>query len=178
MMLSSIITTSAASIAASEPMRPIAMPMSERISTGASFMPSPVNASCPPFPAAFSASSSSSTLLTLSAGSSSAQNVSSPISFATASATSRLSPVSITVFLTPSFLSFAMASAVVSFISSAMMIYPINLPSSARNMTVPAASELMDAIFAFAALTSTPAVSMSFSLPAYIVFESMTAFMP
>ncbi len=65
---SSISTTSAASMAASEPMAPMAMPMSARPSTGASLMPSPTKAS-------FSFSdlffSSSSTFATLSAGSSS-----------------------------------------------------------------------------------------------------------
>ena len=37
-------TTSAASIALSEPIPPIAIPTSERISTGASLIPSPTNA--------------------------------------------------------------------------------------------------------------------------------------
>ena len=42
---SSISTTSAASIAASDPMLPMAMPISALVSTGASLMPSPTNAS-------------------------------------------------------------------------------------------------------------------------------------
>ena len=42
---SSISTTSAASMAASEPIAPIAMPISARLSTGASLMPSPTKAS-------------------------------------------------------------------------------------------------------------------------------------
>ena len=42
---SSISTTSAASMAASEPMAPMAMPISARDSTGASLMPSPTKAS-------------------------------------------------------------------------------------------------------------------------------------
>lgn len=42
-----IMTISAASIAASEPMPPIAMPISERASTGASLMPSPTKTSLP-----------------------------------------------------------------------------------------------------------------------------------
>ena len=45
--LSSISTMSAASMAASEPMAPMAMPMSARVSTGASLMPSPTKASLP-----------------------------------------------------------------------------------------------------------------------------------
>ena len=44
---SSISTTSAASMAASEPMAPMAMPISARDSTGASLMPSPTKASLP-----------------------------------------------------------------------------------------------------------------------------------
>ena len=40
-------TMSAASMAASEPMAPMAMPMSARVSTGASLMPSPTKASLP-----------------------------------------------------------------------------------------------------------------------------------
>ena len=42
---SSMMTMSAASIAASEPIEPIAMPTSARASTGASLMPSPMKAS-------------------------------------------------------------------------------------------------------------------------------------
>ena len=45
---SSISTTSAASMAASEPMAPMAMPISARDSTGASLTPSPTKASLPP----------------------------------------------------------------------------------------------------------------------------------
>ena len=44
---SSIRTMSAASMAASLPIAPIAMPMSARVRTGASLMPSPTNASLP-----------------------------------------------------------------------------------------------------------------------------------
>ena len=47
---SSIRTTSAASMAASEPIAPMAMPISARESTGASFMPSPTKASLPFLP--------------------------------------------------------------------------------------------------------------------------------
>ena len=46
---SSIRTISAASIAASDPIAPIAMPISALERTGASFMPSPTKASAPPF---------------------------------------------------------------------------------------------------------------------------------
>ena len=64
-----ISTTSAASMAASEPIAPIATPMSARASTGASLMPSPTKASIPS--PAFFCESSSSTFSTLSAGKSS-----------------------------------------------------------------------------------------------------------
>ena len=66
--LSSIRTTSAASMAASEPMLPMAIPISALVSTGASLIPSPTKASL-----RFSSrgSKSISTLSTLSPGSSS-----------------------------------------------------------------------------------------------------------
>ena len=77
---SSISTTSAASMAASEPIAPMAMPISARLSTGASLMPSPTNASLslPPLSA-----SSFSTCATLSAGSSSLCTSSTPSAPAT-----------------------------------------------------------------------------------------------
>ena len=65
--LSSIITTSAASIAASEPRPPIAIPMSALVKTGASLMPSPANITLP-----LEFVISSSNLFTLSSGKSSA----------------------------------------------------------------------------------------------------------
>ena len=103
--LSSIKTTSADSIAASEPIAPIAIPQSARIRTGASFIPSPTNASLPlPF------FKSSSTLDTLSAGRSSAKKPVRPSLPATFSATLFLSPVSITRRLTPAFLRLFIAS--------------------------------------------------------------------
>ena len=92
---SSISTTSAASIAASDPMLPMVMPISALVSTGASLMPSPTNASfsflvfpsggvlpVPPYlPAAVPACTSSI-----------------PSSFATSIAASLRSPVSMTHF--------------------------------------------------------------------------------
>ena len=95
---SSIRTISAASMAASEPMAPMAMPISALDSTGASLMPSPTKAS---FPLPDRASSSFSTWATLSAGSSSLNTWSIPKSEATCSATALASPVSITVLSTP-----------------------------------------------------------------------------
>ena len=112
---SSISTTSAASMAASEPRAPMAMPMSARDSTGASLMPSPTKARRS-FP--LHSASSSSTHLTLSAGSSSARKSVRPTSAATFSATGLASPVSITVLVTPAFFSSDMASALCSFSSS------------------------------------------------------------
>ena len=96
--LSSMSTTSAASMAASEPSAPMAMPTSARESTGASLMPSPTKASFSPF---CWVTSSFSTCATLSAGSSSLYTPSTPSSRATASATSFRSPVSITLCFTP-----------------------------------------------------------------------------
>ena len=63
-ILSSMRTISADSIAASLPIAPIAMPTSALVSTGASFMPSPTNATLLPSP------SSSSTRSTFCDGSS------------------------------------------------------------------------------------------------------------
>ena len=86
---SSIRTMSAASMAASLPIAPIAMPMSARVRTGASLMPSPTNAS---LPFVLLAASSASVCTTLSPGSSSLRTSSTPSSAATLSATRLLSP--------------------------------------------------------------------------------------
>ena len=102
---SSIRTTSAASIAASEPKAPMAMPMSALVSTGASLIPSPAKASFP-LPSARSIS----TMATLSAGSSSLWTSSIPSSPATLSAMTFESPVSMTVLATPACLSAQMAA--------------------------------------------------------------------
>ena len=67
--LSFINTTSAASIAASDPTPPIAIPISALARTGASLIPSPTNKT---FPFADFLFSISSTLLTLSLGNNSA----------------------------------------------------------------------------------------------------------
>ena len=105
--LSSIKTTSAASIAASEPRAPIAIPISALASTGASLIPSPTNASISLFPFL---PISSSTFVTLSAGRRLPYTSSTPSESATSFPTFSRSPVNITVFLTPAFLSFSMAS--------------------------------------------------------------------
>ena len=118
---SSISTTSAASMAASDPMAPMAMPTSARARTGASLMPSPTNASLAP--AGFF-SRISSTLATLSAGSSSAQTRSTPTDFAISSAAALRSPVSITVSLMPAALSAEIASFDCGFTTSAMRMWP------------------------------------------------------
>ena len=105
--LSSISTTSAASIAASEPIAPIAIPMSARVNTGASFMPSPTKAR---FSFSDFMERSFSTSDTLSPGSNSLCTSSTPRSAATCLATLSASPVSMIVFLTPAFFSSAIAS--------------------------------------------------------------------
>ena len=126
---SSISTISAASTAASEPIAPMAIPMSARESTGASFIPSPTKATAS-FPDALSAISSS-IFSTLSPGRSSLYTSSIPIALATSFAVVLLSPVSITVFLMPSAFSFDIASNVSSFTISETTIYPAYLPSIA-----------------------------------------------
>ena len=129
--LSSIRTISADSIAASEPMAPIAIPQSALISTGASFMPSPTNASLP-----LASFNNSSTFETLSAGRSSAKKPVRPSLFATFSATLFLSPVSITRRLTPTFLRLLTASSESSLIWSLITIWPkySHVPFSSRAM--------------------------------------------
>ena len=114
-------TTSAASMAASEPMPPMATPTSARESTGASLMPSPTNTSAPLSLFSFK---SASTRSTLSAGKSCACTSSSPSSAPTRSPTACASPVSITVFLTPNSLSLRMASVASGFTSSEMTRCP------------------------------------------------------
>ena len=116
---SSISTTSAASMAASEPMAPMAMPISARDSTGASLMPSPTKASLPS-----ALLSRRSTCATLSAGSSSLCTSSTHSSPATWSATRRISPVSMTVFSTPACFRAAMASLAWGFTTSEMTMWP------------------------------------------------------
>ncbi len=120
-------------MAASEPIAPMAMPMSARVSTGASLMPSPTKASLPlPAPCAWVSSSSFSTSATLSCGSSCARNSSMPSSFATAAATSARSPVSMTVFFTPAARKAATASAASGLTTSAMTMWPRYVPSAPR----------------------------------------------
>ena len=113
-------------MAASEPMAPMAMPMSARRSTGASLMPSPTKAS---FSRPLFAFSSASTCATLSAGSSSACTSSTPRSAATRSATLALSPVSITVRRTPAAFSARTASFAVGFSTSRDQDVPGVLPA-------------------------------------------------
>ena len=118
-------TMSAASMAASEPMAPMAMPMSARVSTGASLMPSPTKASLPlPLVSRSVWARSASTSATLSWGSSSACTSSMPSSAATARATGVRSPVSMTVFFTPAARKSAMARAASGFTVSAMTMAP------------------------------------------------------
>ena len=127
-VLSSISTISADSIAASLPKAPIAMPTSARFNTGASFMPSPTKAR--PLFSPFSPSNRS-TSATLSAGRSSELYSSMPSCFATSSATSRRSPVSMTTRFTPIVFSFAMASRLSAFTLSFITMYPAYCPSTA-----------------------------------------------
>ena len=119
---------SAASMAASEPSAPIAMPISARESTGASLMPSPTKAR---FSRGRFSSSRASTCVTLSAGSSPARYSVSPSCEATALAAGSASPVSITARRTPARLSPAMALAAVGLTTSEIKMYPAYRPSTA-----------------------------------------------
>ena len=112
-------TISAASIAASEPMAPIAIPISALESTGASLIPSPTKASFSLLP--FLASSSS-TFATLSPGKSSLYTSSISSSAATESATVLESPVSIIVPFIPAFFNAFIAAGEVGFILSEIRI--------------------------------------------------------
>ena len=100
----------------------MAIPISALAKTGASLIPSPTNNTLP-FPTFLFKTSSN--LFTLSLGNNSEYTSSIPISFATFSATSLLSPVSITVFLIPAFFNSTIASFTFSFISSEIIIFPL-----------------------------------------------------
>ena len=132
---SSMRTTSAASMAASLPKAPMAMPMSARASTGASLIPSPTKARSRPSLRSFS---SRSTCRTLSAGSSWLWTSSTPSWDATCRAAASASPVSITVFSTPSAFRPRMAWAACSLTTSPRRIHPAYTPSTATYTTVPA----------------------------------------
>ena len=132
--LSSIKTTSAASMAASEPSAPIATPTSARANAGASFMPSPTKASVRFF---FFLSSNCSSMPSLSAGNSCVWQSSMPTRCATSSPTSLRSPVNMTVLLMPMACNPAMASAASSFIRSATTICPAYSPSMDTCTVVP-----------------------------------------
>ena len=131
---SSMRTISAASIAASEPRAPMAIPISALESTGASLIPSPTNASFSFSPLAAMSFSTSSTL---SPGRSSLLTSSTPSSLPTASATFFASPVSITTFSTPAALRPRMASFAFGLTTSDMRIYPAYFPSTATWISVP-----------------------------------------
>ena len=123
-----ISTMSAASIAASLPTPPMAMPMSERMSTGASLMPSPTKHTAPDF--FLLEDSSFSTSSTLFCGRREALKSVTPTSSATLAAMRSLSPVSMTV-LQPMALSAPATSFASGLISSATSIEPMNFPFSA-----------------------------------------------
>ena len=127
-----ISTTSDASIAASVPRPPMAMPTSARARQGASLIPSPINTSLP----AICSSCSS-----FSWGKSWAWYSSRFNSFATDAATASLSPVSITVFCTPSAFSSRRAAAASAFTLSAIRIEPAKTPSTATYTAVPGSSQ-------------------------------------
>ena len=153
-------------MAASEPMAPMAMPISARRSTGASLMPSPTKASLAP-DGFFS--SCSSTFATLSAGRSWLYTWSTPRSAATRSATAPASPVSMTVLSTPAAFSCRMASLAVGFSTSEMTMWPMYAPSIAMWMMVPTLRQGMQVM---------PRRSISLSFPAATVWPSTAAVTP
>ena len=140
--LSSMSTTSAASMAASEPIAPMAMPMSARVSTGASLMPSPTKASLPfRRPARASPRAASPLRRPCPAAAAARGTRRCPARFATAAATSARSPVSMTVFFTPAARRAATASAASGLTTSAMTMWPMYSPSSDTCRMVPVSSQ-------------------------------------
>ena len=127
-MSSSIITTSAVSLAAVDPLAPKAIPTSADVSTGASFTPSPTNATGRFFIDSIATS--------LSAGKQSALTFDMPSCLAIALAVVLLSPVTIRIFFTPSFLIFASIDLVSGLIASSKLIDPITVPSTATSAVV------------------------------------------
>ena len=142
---SSISTISAASIAASDPSEPMAIPTSALMRTGASLIPSPTYPSLPSpshlLPISFSNSE------ILSAGSSSYLTSSNPSSFATVSAAACLSPLSITVLRMPSRLTAAILSFAFFLTVSEITMYPLYTPSYDTNVSVPASAVYSSLIF-------------------------------
>ena len=133
--LSPISAMSAVSTATAEPAAPMATPMLAVASAGASFTPSPTIATTWPSRCSFATASS------LSSGSSEAWTSSMPTVLATDSATRRVSPVSITTFLTPAACRRATISAASSRSWSATAITPITCWSTATIIGVlPAAA--------------------------------------
>ena len=163
---SSMRTISAASMAASEPRAPMAIPISALESTGASFIPSPTNASFSFSPLAAMSFSTSSTL---SPGRSSLLTSSTPSSLPTASATFLASPVSMTTFSTPAALRPLMASFAFGLTTSDMSIYPAYFPSTATWISVPTDAGTAASIFIF---------FMSLTFPAATSCPSTTADTP
>ena len=161
-------TTSAASMAASLPIAPIAMPMSARDSTGASLIPSPTNAT---FASACEDSRIFSICDTLSAGSSWLCTLSMPRLPAICSATGLASPVSITVCVTPDLRRSATASLEVGFTTSPKTMCPEYLPPTATWTIVPAVLQWHGVRFisaislSFPTATTTPSIVADIPLP-------------
>ena len=163
---SSIITTSAASIAASLPIAPIATPTSAYASDGASFMPSPTKRSFLPFGTSFF---SFDTYLTLSCGKSPQCISSAPTAFPTLSPVSFLSPVRSTVFLTPLSLRSETARGASGLSLSSMIMLPIYFPFSETFTSVPTESCEGSGILRY---------ENSFAFPTAILLPSMSAVIP
>ena len=116
----------------------MAIPTSALARTGASLIPSPVNASFLP---SGTAETNLSTSATLPSGSRPALYSSTPVLAATSAATSFLSPVSITVFLTPLDFSAMTAAAASSLILSETTMCPAYSPSMLTWTIVPLFSQ-------------------------------------
>ena len=144
----------------------MAIPISALASTGASFTPSPTKASLPFLLDAFK---SFSTSLTFPNGSNS-EWTSSILTFSpTFSAVFLLSPVSITVFLTPAFFRFIKASTAFSLILSEITILPLNSPFIAQYTTVPIEStslyKMLNSFINFEFPTSTSSLFITAFIP-------------
>ena len=161
---SSMSTTSAASIAASDPTAPMAIPTSASAREGASLMPSPTNTTAWP---SVRWEMSLPRYSALSPGSNPARYSVMPVASATSAADPSASPVSIISLPAPSALRPSSPRFAVALGSSARVMQPSYSPSSATYSTVPEVS----AIF-------TPFSSISFLLPTSTLRPSTTALTP
>ena len=160
-----ISTISALSIATSVP-APIAMPISARVSAGASLMPSPVIAVMPrSFNCRITAS--------LPSGSTPAITSSTPAVLPIASAVRWLSPVNMTTSI-PIFCSWLIASALSGRMTSATAITPRSVPSASNSSGVFPSSESCSICFCISPGTL-QMPEMKDALPPWTIFRLIVA---